>query len=195
MSFRYIFLIFLLALFAYSLTKQVSCTNYNGNFHYSPNVASFHLNELISNKDQVSIFEVRFFHNKIAVLLFDIFSRYIQFFNIFYLINILGLAGLFGLLYFYFLFFTQKIKNIFVKIFGIFMLLFPFLEIFQLTKQIFFLKMLLFILPYQIAAFIGFMSFFKQKRSISYSIYFILLIISIGWIIVFQNELLSFCTR
>lgn len=194
MNFRYIILIFLLILFGYLFKTHLSCANYNGNFHYSSHVVSFHLNELISNEYQVSIFIVRLFHNKITIFLFDIFNRYIQFFNIFYLINIISLAGLFGLFYFYFSFFAQKTENKFIKTFGIFILLLPFLEIFQLTKQEFFLKILYLIIPYQIAAFIGFSFFLKQKKRVSYSIYFLLLITSIGWIIVFQNEALSFCT-
>lgn len=196
MSFKYVTLIFLLILFGYLFKTHLSCTNYNGNFHYSSHVVSFHLNELISSEDQVSIFIVRLFHNKITIFLFDIFNRYIQFFNIFYLINIIGLAGLFGLFYFYFYFsfFTQKPENKFIKAFGVFILLLPFLEIFQLAKQEFFLKILYLIIPYQTAAFIGFSFFLKQKKRVSYGIYFLLLITSIGWIIVFQNEALSFCT-
>jgi len=194
MKSKYFILIFLVVLFTYLLKTHFSCANYNGNFHYSSHVITFHLNEIITTENQTSIFIVRFFHNKITVLMLDIFSRYIQFFNIFYLINIVGLAGLFGLFYFYFSFFTQKLKNIFIKIFGITILLLPFLEIFQLTKQGFFLKILFFILPYQIAAFIGFFISLNQRNRVSYIIYFLLLLISIGWIIVFQNELLSFCT-
>lgn len=194
MKLKLIFLTFLTILFGYLLKEALSCGNYNGNFHYSSHVVVFHLNELITTETNTPIWAVRLFHNKLTVLLFDVISRYLQFFNIFYLINILGVAGLFGLFYFYFSFFTQKVKNIFIKIFGILILLLPFLEISQPTKQAFFLKILAFILPYQIASFIGSMYFIKQRGIISYGIYFILLILSIGWIIVFQNELLSFCT-
>lgn len=193
MSFRYVILIFLITLFGYLLKTHLSCANYNGNFHYSSHVVSFHLNELISGERQVPIFIVRLFHNKITIFLFDIFNRYIQFFNIFYLINIIGLAGLFGLFYFYFYFFAYT-ENRFIKIFAVFILLLPFLEIFQLTKQTFFLKMLYLILPYQTIALVGFFFFLKQNKRISYIIYFLLLLMSIGWIIVFQRESLNFCT-
>jgi hypothetical protein len=194
MKLKYIFLILLVILFGYLLKIHLTCADYNGNFHYSPHVVSFHVKELITTESNTPIIIARLFHNKITVLLLDIFSRYIQFFNVFYLINILGLAGLFGLLYFYFSFFAQKIKNKFIGIFGVLILLLPFLEIFQFTKQSFFLKLLIIIIPYQVAAFIGASFSIKRNRGISNIIYFLLLILSIGWIFVFQNELLSFCT-
>jgi hypothetical protein len=50
------------------------------------------------------------------------------------------------------------------------------------------------ILPYQIAAFMGSVFFIKQNRHAPKLIYIILLVLSLGWIIVFNNELLSFCT-
>lgn len=192
MKFKYVILIFLVILFGYLLKMHLTCADYNGNFHYSSYVNSFHIKELITTENNTPIIIVRLFHNKLTVLLFDIFSRYIQFFNIFYLVNILGLAGLFGLLYFYYSLFAQRIKNIFIKIFGVLTLLIPFLEIFQLTKQTFSLKLLIIILPYQIAALIGTLLFIKGKKS--YFIYIGLLIASIGWIVVFKNDLLSFCT-
>ncbi len=181
-------------LFAYLLKTHLLCVDYNGNFHYSSHVASFHLNELTTGDHQVPIFMVRFFHNKISVLLLDIFNRYIQFFNIFYLVNILGIAGTFGLLYFYFSLFSQKIRNKFIRIFGLIILLLPFLEIFQLIKQAFLLKITYLFLPYQIAALLGFFFFLKQKKTVSYTICFLLLLLTIGWTIVFQNDALSFCT-
>lgn len=194
MKLKPIILIFPLLLFAYLLLKHLSCSDYNGNFHFSSHVTSFHLNELTSSEGQAPIFIVRLFHNKMIVFLFDIFNRYIQFFNIFYLINIVGLAGLFGLLYFYFSLVYQKIENKFIKIFGIIILLLPLLEIFQLIKQAFFLRTLYLILPYQAAALMGLFFFLKQNKRVSFAIYFLLLFISVGWIIVFQQELLNFCT-
>ena len=194
MNFRYVILIFLVILFAYLLKTHLSCSNYNGNFHYSFYVNSFHLNELISSEDQVPIFVARLFHNKITIFLFDIFNRYIQFFNVNYLINILGLAGLFGLFYFYYSISAFKAGRKIVRIFAIVTLLLPFLEIFQLTKQTFFLKILYLILPYQAITLMGFSFFLKQNKPISYAIYFLLLLMSIGWIMVFQREALNFCT-
>ncbi len=194
MSFRYVILIFLVTLFAYLLKTHLSCIDYNGNFHYFSQVVSFHLNELTSSDRQVPIFIVRFFHNKVSVLLFDIFNRYIQFFTVFYLINILSFVGLFGLFYFYFSFFAQRIENKWTKIFAVILLLLPFLEIFQLMKQAFIIKIFYLILPYQVAAYIGIFLFLKQKKHISYGICFLLLLLSIGWIIVFRHESLSFCT-
>ncbi len=194
MRLRYTILLSIAIVLGYLLKTNLSCLNYNGNFHYSPNLVSFHLNELTTGDHQVPIFVVRFFHNKISVLMFDIFSRYIQFFNVFYLINIVGLAGLFGLLYFYFSFFSRKVKNKFIKIFGVLILLFPFLEIFQLIKLSFFFRTLYLILPYQAAAFMGFFFFLKQRKPASYIICFFLLLLTIAWIIVLRRESLNFCT-
>ncbi len=194
MSFRYVILIFLITIFGYLLKTQLSCADYNGNFHYSSHVISFHLNELITTENQAPIFIVRLFHNKITVLMFDIFSRYIQFFNISYLINIIGLAGLFGLFYFYYSIVANKIRGKIIKIFAVIVLLLPFLEIFQLTKLSFFLRALYLMLPYQAAALIGLFFSLKEIKRIPYGIYFLLLILTIGWIIVFKNDALSFCT-
>jgi len=193
MNFRYIALIFLVMLFFYLLKMHLSCADYNGNFHYASHVTSFHLNELTNSESSVPIFIVRLFHNKITIFLFDIFNRYIQFFNISYLINIMGIAGLFGLFYFYYSIVSNKIRVKILKIFAISTLLLPFLEIFQLIKQEFFIKILYLILPYQAIALMGIFFFLKQNKLTSYAIYFLLLLISIGWIIVFQEDLLSFC--
>jgi hypothetical protein len=194
MKFKYIILIFLIIFFGYLLKTHLDCFDYNGNFHYSPYVVSFHIKELITTESNTPIIIVRLLHNKLTVLLFDIFYRYIEFFNILYLVNILGLAGLFGLIYFYYSLFAQKIKSNFTKVFGALILLLPFLEIFQMVKQDFILKLLIIIFPYQIAAFMGSVLFVRQNKISSKLIYITLLILSIGWIIVFNNELLSFCT-
>jgi hypothetical protein len=194
MKLKYMLFISLIAMFICLLSLHLKCTNFNGNFHYSFIVNSFHLNELIATETGVPIFVARIFHNKITVFAFDLFSRYLQFFDISYFIKILGPVGVFGLMYFYFLILGQKIKNIFINIFGIALLLLPFLEIFQIFKSAFFLKLLVFILPYQIASFIGYLFFLREGNRVTYWIYFVLLILTIGWIIVFQNELLSFCT-
>jgi len=194
MKLKYLILIVLVILFGYLLRSVLVCTNYNGNFHYSSVVDSFHLKQLIANEGSTSIILVRIFHNKLTVFLFDIFGRFIQFFDIFYLIKILGLAGLFGLLYFYFLLFSRKIKNKLINVFGVVIPLFPVLEIFQVTGRSFLLKLIILILPYQIASFIGVLSFLKQNKKLFIVFYFVLLILSVGWIIVFKNDALSFCT-
>ena len=194
MKLKYLIPIILVILFGYLLRSVLVCTNYNGNFHYSSVVDFFHLKQLIANEGSPSIILVRIFHNKLTVFLFDIFGRFIQFFDIFYLIKILGLAGLFGLLYFYFLLFSRKIKNKLINVFGVVIPLFPVLEIFQVTGRSFLLKLIILILPYQIASFIGVLSFLKQNKKLFIVFYFVLLILSVGWIIVFKNDALSFCT-
>lgn len=194
MKLKYFILVFLTILFGYLLKTDLSCYDFNGNFHYSSQVISFHAKELIATETNTPLFIVRSFHNKLTVFLFDIFSRYIRFFNIFYLINILSLSGLFGLLYFYFSLFSKLINNKFIKLFGVLILLLPFFEIFQIVNQTFYFKILIFILPFQVASFIGSVLFIKRGGKFRYGIYFLLLIVSIGWIIVFQNELLNFCT-
>jgi hypothetical protein len=50
------------------------------------------------------------------------------------------------------------------------------------------------VFPYQIASFMGSVWFFEHKKSLRFLIYILLLVLSVGWIIVFQNEALSFCT-
>ena len=193
MNLKYLLLVCLVALFAYLFKIDLSCNNYNGDFHYSSHVVSFHLSELTSTETHVPIFVARFFHNKVSVMLFDIFFRYTQYFNIFYLINTLGIIGLFGLLYFYFFLFGNIKVGKLLKVFGIILLLLPFAEIFQAIK-LFPFKMFAFILPYQGAAFVGILYFLKQKSLIKYSIYLLLLLLTIGWIVVFKNDLMSFCT-
>jgi hypothetical protein len=194
MKLKYILLISLAAIFIYILGTHLKCTNFNGNFHHSFVVNSFHLNELVATETGVPILVARIFHNKITTFIFDLFNRYVQFFDISYLIKILGVVGLFGLIYFYFQIFARIIRNTYANIFAILLVLLPFLEIYQFIKYPFFLKLIIFVLPYQIASFIGYLLFMKQRKNIAYAIYFILLMLSIGWIIVFQNELLSFCT-
>ena len=194
MKLRYVIFILLIFLFGYLLRSDLKCVNYNGDFHYSSVVVSFHLKELIATEEQTPLFFVRFFHNRITVSAFDIFARYIQFFNIFYLVNILGLAGLFSFLHFYYQFFAKEIKNKLIKILAVLVLLSPFLEIFQLIGKTFSLKMLILIIPYQIASLAGFFYFSKREKYIWLTTYLILLMLSIGWIVVFGNELLSFCT-
>jgi len=194
MKLKYLIFITLVILFGYLLRNMLVCTNYNGNFHYSSVVDSFHLKQLIANEGSTSIILVRIFHNKLTLFAFDIFGRYMQFFDISYLIKILSLAGLLGLLNFYYLLLSQKIKNKFIDYFGVLILMFPLLEIFQITKQNFLIKMILLIIPYQIASFIGTLSFLKQNKKFSIALYFVLLILSVGWIIVFKNDALSFCT-
>jgi hypothetical protein len=195
MKLKLLLYISLILAFTYLMCSHLKCTNFNGNFHYSSVVNSFHLNELISTETGVPIFVARVFHNKITIFSFDLFNRYLQFFDIGYLIKILGLVGVFGLAYFYFSIFSKKNKNLFINMFGAATFLLPFMEIFQLFKLIFSFKLLIFILPYQVASIIGYVFFIKQKGKIAYAIYFMLLILSISWIIVFQNESLSFCTQ
>jgi hypothetical protein len=89
---------------------------------------------------------------------------------------------------------SQKIKNKFIDLFGVLILMFPLIEIFQITKENFLIKMILLIIPYQIASFIGTVSLIKRNKKLSYLIYFVLLILSVGWIFVFKNDALSFCT-
>ena len=74
------------------------------------------------------------------------------------------------------------------------LLLLPFLEIFQLIKFPFILKIVNFIIPYQFASFIGFFFFLNEKGSKLYYVCFVLLLVSVGWVVVFHNELRSFCT-
>jgi hypothetical protein len=195
MKLKYIILALIVIIFGYLLKTQLTCTDYNGNFHYSSVVSSFHLKELIDTENSsVPMDIVRLFHNKITVFFFDIFGRYIQFFDIFYLIKILSLVGLFGLLNFYYLLFSQKIKNKIFNIFGLLILTFPFLEIFQIMKHSFLLKISILILPFQIVSFLGSLFFLKKNKKSFFVIYLVLLVLSAGWIIVFKNDLLSFCT-
>jgi hypothetical protein len=194
MKLKYIIIACQILLFIVLIKIFIVCTNYNGNFHFSTNVVNFHINELIATENETNIFIVRLFHNKITASLFDIISRYIQFFDINYLINILGIAGLFGVLCFYYLLFTKKLKSKIAKALGIMVPLLPFFEIFQILKILFTLKLILFIVTYQVLALIGSYFFIKRADKKTFIIFLLLLIISFVWILVFKNELTSFCT-
>lgn len=194
MKLKYFYLIFLCIIFGLLLNLIFICKNYNGNFHFENHVISFHLNELIQTEESTSITITRFFHNKISVFIFDLFSRYLQFFNIFYLINILSIFGVFGLFYFYFSIFKEEKINKFFKFFSIILLLIPFLEIFQFNKHVFVIKIIMLIIPYQIASFLGILFFIRKGDFIKILICSLLILLSIGWFIVFNKEILSFCT-
>lgn len=195
MNMRYILLTCLVFLYVFLIiTIFSSCKNFNGNFHYSPHVVSFHLNELIIAQRDIPIFIVRFFLNKVSITFIDGFYRYIQYFDILYFANTIGIVGIFGLFYFYFQCFIKKNINKYNKILAVILFLLPFIEIFQFYKQPFLLKIINIIIPYQIASYIGIFFYLKQRSVFGYSILLLLFIVSIGWIIVFHGELTSFCT-
>lgn len=172
------------------------CKDWTGIFHLSFNEVNIHVNSLIYNDVNTSQFLIRVFHNKLVILLFNLFNRYVQFWNINYLISILSFAGFFGLLYGYWNVITNKIRSRAILFLSFFIIVIPFFEIILQPKINFWFKMLYLVIPYILFSFIGYENFartYKKKNVIILHVLFLLL--TSGWI--YTNSLFanSFCVK
>ncbi len=178
-----LFLIILLHIFvflAYDLTiKDIPSVSV-----VSASTLQLHGNDLIYNDAGIPIPIVLFFHNKIAVFVFDVLNRYLQYWNPLFLTDTIGLLGLWGIILGAKYLFVNNKKNPYIFLILLCLLLIPLIKVFMPIKNFILLS------PYYI---FSCWSYYKYAKLHGYKKALIglvfLTLISVVWLVIFRNKL------
>lgn len=178
----------------YYLSKWFLCGKLEDRFYYSAFDLKLRLEEAAHNDVSVWLPLVRFFHNKIVGTLVDSFSHYIQYIDIFFLTQLLSPLGVFSFICGIYYGMRLKEKRIFIISLIIFLLL-PLVEMFLRLSFPFPAKIIILALPMQLISVFGIWRFFSAKKNLyaRVVVVVILLLLSIGWLSVFPDELFHHC--
>jgi len=195
-NFKTILLLGVLLLQLLALKPGLNCYDFSSDFHFSAFDLKLQIEEAIHNDIGISLFWVRFFHNKLTFFVLDVFRRFLMFWDFQFLLSFLLPIGILGFLvgiYYSLVNNNRKKKRglLFVLCYLLFISLF---EIIFSPKLKFLIKLLFLIIPSQFFSLFGLLKFLqKNKRNVFMVI--ILLLISIWWTLVFPSEFGRFCVK
>lgn len=186
-----ILLVLIVCVELYSLLHWLHCQDFLGRFHFAPFDLSLRLTDAIHNDQNVPLWIVRLFHNKFAGSLFDIFAEYMEFWNVSFLASFISLAGVVGLGAQFYNFLTLKKKGRDDWIVFGYLVLVPFLEIFQIGHLPFIARLILIAIPFVVWSTFGYY-YLLNKVKLNSKMIDLILIISV-WYQLAVPTLMLFC--
>lgn len=188
----YILLGIILAVQLFAVLQWIPCPGFADNFHFSSLDLGLRLTESIHADQNTKLWMVRFFHNKADGIIFDIFGAYLQHWNLSFLSVFISFAGMLGLAAQFYYFFAKK-KTLLLWIFFTFVVLMPFVEVFNVFRNFPFpIHLLLVALPYLIWSMFGYFNFLQDKK-VNMWIIFGVLIASL-WFLLAIPQVSSICS-
>lgn len=181
---KYLLLLILLVVQLFAVIHWLPCRGFPDNFHFSSLDLELRIIEGIHSDQNVPLWMVRAFHNKLIGTTFDIFGAYLQFWNVSFLAGFISLAGIVGIGAQFYYFFAQKRTIWLWLLFGA-VLLMPFAEVLNLAKSLpFAIRLGLVSLPYLVWSMLGYWQFFREKK-VNMKIIYAVLIISVWYLVAF----------
>lgn len=176
-----IFLIILVLMELLFLQQWTACVRFAEQFHFSPFDLSLRLIEGIHNDNNVPLFFVRLFHNKILGTVIDIYNDYAHYWDVVFLIQLLSLIGFFGLICGIWYIFQVKVGK-WARILLAISLFVPIIEIILPVHFSFMVQLGLFAAPLLALTFLGWRYFLSVEGKLRYGIFLSLELLSILWL-------------
>lgn len=164
------------------LSKWLECIRFADKFYFSAFDLKLRLIEAVHNDSGMPLFLVRIFHNKVLGTVIDIYNSYANYLDILFFANLLSFAGAFGLICCLWYFFQGKYGR-FVWILFVLALISPLFVIISVVHLPFVLQLGFIATPLLIMSYLGWLQFLKSKNILRYSIFFLLILISLLWIV------------
>lgn len=169
------------------------CARFADFFHFSLLDLSLRIDESIHADGGVQIFAVRFFHNKALGIIIDVVRDFLHYWDIVFLANFLSMAGVVGLLFaFWYLFQENKTRRYVVTLF-VFTIVVQLIEIFFKPNINFFIKTMFLFVPFSLISLFGWREFIKNNTKVSLWLVLTTCLLSIWWLLIFSDNILSYC--
>src|SRR6185369_9234509 len=128
-------LVIILAVQIFAIYRWTACADFSGSFHFSAFDLQLRLIESIHTDQNVPLWIVRAFHNKLIGVGFDWFASYLQFWSLTFLVGFISFTGMFGMGTQFYYFFARK-KNLLGWVLFAFVMLIPFVEVLNLSRSL-----------------------------------------------------------
>jgi hypothetical protein len=185
-------LLFILVIEIWVAKFWLICSSFVDFFHFSSIDMHLKLDDLINNDKGFSTLSVRFFHNKIAFFVQEVFSSYLRFWDIRFGVVFFSIVGYFGILcgFWYLIKSRTRYRWLIVAIF----LLLPFLEIFRLIPS-FQISFIILAGSYDVLSLYGILGFVRSYKRLGLLLIAILMLISIWYIHALPLEMFLNCLK
>lgn len=194
MIIKKIYLLTFLALIIVYLSRWFSCTNFRPEYHLSFSYLKLESDNLIHNDINVPFILIRAYHNKMTLFLTSLYTSYLLFWDIKFLSHLLLFSGLLGIISGFVYGYEIIVRNLWVKVLVLTMLVFPLIE-FIVNPGIYFpIKISIYSLPYVLFSIFGNIKLIERYNG--YKIYLILIVvlfISVWWQMYLPNDFRNFC--
>lgn len=171
------------------------CRELRDFFYFSMQNIQLIIIDQIHNDVGIPILLVRIFHNKGTVTVIEFIRHYLYFWDTRFLLPFISPIGVFVVFAGFWYLIRSKMSAIQKTFFLIILLSIPLVEMILKPQLPFSARLILLSLPYVLLSVIGVWHFLSPKQPIRYGIFFVLLVLSLWWYFVFQNELLNFCVK
>lgn len=182
----------IILLFIGNMSKWLSCSDLNDQFHLSPSRVNLQIIDAVHNDGSLSSFIVRFFHNKPVYFASETTRRWISFWNINFLINFITLLGTVGIMLGGWYLIKRKIGKVSGYIFTIAIFL-SLVETILTPRAPFIVKLSYLQIPLLTISFMGWQNFLNGEGKKRYFIAVGIIAIMIWWQNIFPDELEKFC--
>ena len=177
----------------YILQLWLVCQRFADGFHFSAFDTKLIIEQGIHNDGGTTTHIARFFHNKLDISLTEIIGKYLQFWDFRFLILFISLIGIFGLFSGLWYLVQSKKKRSRIWIIITVLTILPLIEVFKISMP-FWLRLFILYLPYVSFSLYGLWQFMQHHTYWGKVIVLILLVISIWYILIFQNDIIGdFC--
>lgn len=186
-----ILLLLILCLELFAVLHWFDCRDFVGEFHYSQSSLDLRIIEGIHSDQQMPIWFVRIFHNKMMGFVFDVFAQYIQFWNVSFLASFLSLAGVAGLAAQAYAFFVAKKRHVVIWVLFLALLAFPLIEIFLFNHFSFVVRLLIIAFPFVAWSMLGY-HYLLEKVHVNSKIIDGLILVSLWYLFTF-HPIVTYC--
>jgi|SRR3989344_3629034 len=172
-----------------------SCKDLKDPFHLRMFDVSLIVDDMTHNDQNIPIFFVRFFHNKVSILVIEFYRHFLRFWDIPFLTNLLTFVGFFGVACGLFYLSKHRKPKLIIVITTVLLVL---QVVTMLTSYIFSYKLLFPALwfCYTCLAIFGIWQYLKVgSRRLRFLFCIILLLISIWWYLVFKHDIYNYCVK
>ncbi len=184
----------LLVLQLIPLKAWTACKNFFDYYHFSLYDLELQLIYAINHDQGLPVLLARTFHNKLLQFFIDVYKRYTHFLDPQLLITLLTFVGVFGVVISIWYFLNAKNRN---KKLGFLILIsfgIPLFEVLINFKLSFIYKLLVVAIPFNLLSFYGHFKFLSSKNTKMVVLtYFVLIALSIFWIILIPDQALKYC--
>jgi hypothetical protein len=183
-------IVMLVQLFA--LWQWSACRGFADNFYFSSLDLELRLVEGIHTDQNIPLWVVRAFHNKVIGTIFDVFAAYLQFWNISFLAGFVSFAGILGIGAQFYYFFVGKKNLLRWALFAVVLLL-PLAEVFHLLNGFSSeTRVVLIALSYLFWSLLGYRKMLQEKK-VNPKIIIAVVVVSFWYLLAFQ-PIASICS-
>jgi hypothetical protein len=193
---KYTAIIFTAALEFLTVKAWYACGTFTGIFHFSSANVQFQLEDYIYTEKGTPLFLTRLFNNKITDYFIALLRYYFQFWDIRFGTFWFSLIGYFGILAGFYYFISLKRKKYYHWLILILLLMLPWFEILHANHYSIIIKSLYLWLPYCLFSLFGIYQFLTHGQTKKrFTIFIIILAVSIWWLVFLPYGMSGYCVK